>query len=99
VTHLLDVVHERADRLEEAAELGALSEAGEVSLLGISLDSNDVLGRILAAARDLVALAVLGHLKRLGRAPIGILERLCAAVVDAVLNVLNDHVSTSFLGG
>jgi hypothetical protein len=50
VAHLLDVVHERADRLEEAAELRALSEAGQVSLFGIPLDPNDMLGRILAAA-------------------------------------------------
>jgi hypothetical protein len=58
MTHLLDVVDEGADRLEEAAELGTLSKAGHVPLLGVPLDTNHVLGRIFAAARDLVVLAV-----------------------------------------
>jgi len=60
VSHLLDVVHERPDRLKEAPELGALTEAREMSLLGVPLDPNDALAGVLAAARDLVTLAVLG---------------------------------------
>jgi hypothetical protein len=38
--------------------LGALAEARQMSLLGVPLDANDVLGGVLAAPRDLIALAV-----------------------------------------
>src|SRR4029453_14092047 len=91
VTHLLDVVYERTDRLEQASELGALSETGKVSLLGIPLDPNDMLCRILAAARNFVALAVLGRFEGLGRAPVGVLECFRPCVVDVVTDVLNNH--------
>jgi hypothetical protein len=58
MAHLRDVVHEGADRLEEAAELRTLSKAGQTPLLGVPLHPNHVLSRILGAARDLVVLAV-----------------------------------------
>src|SRR5262245_58885639 len=49
VAQLLDGVHERPDRLKEAAELRALAEAVHVSLFRLPLDANDLLGRILGA--------------------------------------------------
>jgi hypothetical protein len=69
----------------------ALSETGKVSLLGIPLDPNDMLCRILAAARNFVALAVLGRFEGLGRAPVGVLECFRPCVVDVVTDVLNNH--------
>jgi hypothetical protein len=68
-----------------------------VPLFGIPLDPNNMLRRILAAARDLITLAVLGSLKCLSRAPIGVLERVCPAIVDAVADALNDHWSPPHL--
>src|SRR5262245_40447288 len=50
VTHLLDVVHERANRLEEVPELSALPKTRHVPLLGVPLDPDHVLRRIFAAA-------------------------------------------------
>ena len=76
VTHLLDVIDERPDGLEEAAELGALAEAGEMSLLGIPFDPNHVLGRVLAAWRNLVALTVFGNSKRFACTSVGLGEGL-----------------------
>jgi len=80
------------DRLEEAAELGALAETRHVSLFGIPLDANDTLRRILIAARDLIPLAVLGCLKRSPRTAIRMFEFLCLALVDRAADVLNDHL-------
>ena len=64
-------------------------------LLGVPFDPNDMLSRILAAARDLVALAVLRGLEPLGRAPIRLLELLRASLIDAIADVLDDHLSAS----
>src|SRR5262245_64804083 len=91
----MDVVDERTDRLEEAPELGAPPKARDVSLLRIPLDANDVLRRILGAAGDLVALAVLRGLERLRGVSIRLLERVGSLVVDRVADVLDDHASTS----
>jgi ribose transport system permease protein len=61
MTHLPDIVNEGADRLEEAAELGTLSKPLQVPLLGVPLDTDHILSRILAAARDLlIASSVVG---------------------------------------
>ena len=76
MTHFLDVLNERADRVEEAPKLCASSESGQVSLLGIPLDPNDTLGGILGTARDLVPLAVLRGLQCLRGVSIRLLERL-----------------------
>jgi hypothetical protein len=64
-------------------------------LLGIPLDSNDVLGGILAAARDFVALAVLGGRERAAGHSVSLLEGLRTGIVDAVADVLDNHLSTS----
>src|SRR6266516_1656034 len=93
VTHLLDVIDERPDGLEEAAELGALAEAGEMSLLGIPFDPNHVLGRVLDAVRNLVALTVFGNSKRFACTSAGLGEGLRPTLVDAVADVLDDHAS------
>ena len=95
MAHLLDVVHERADRLEEATELRALAETREMSLLRIPLDANDVLSGILGAARDLVPLAVLRGFQCLRCVSIPLFERLRALVVNGVADVLDDHASAS----
>jgi hypothetical protein len=47
-----------------------MAEAGEMPVLGLPLDPHHVLGRIRAAAGDLIALTVLGSLERPGRASI-----------------------------
>ncbi len=70
MAHLIEVVYKRADRLEEAAKLGAAAKSQQVSLFRVPLDANDVLGRVVAAARDLIALAMLRGLERRGRAAI-----------------------------
>jgi hypothetical protein len=64
-------------------------------LLGIPLDPDDVLGGILAAPRDFVALAVLGGRERAAGFSIGLLERLGTGIVDAVADVLDNHLSPS----
>src|SRR5262245_22462059 len=95
VTHLLDVVHERTNCVEKAAELGALAESAEVPLFGVPLDANDLVGRILGAARDLVALAMLRGVKGSRCTPIRLVERLRAVRADRVADVLDDHALTS----
>jgi hypothetical protein len=94
MAHLIDVVYERADRLEEAAELGAPAKPRQVSFFRVPLDANDVLGRFVAAARNLVALAMLRGVERRGRAAIRLLERLRSLRVDALADVLDDHLSS-----
>jgi hypothetical protein len=64
-------------------------------LLGIPFDPNDVLGGILAAARDFVAFAVLGGRERVAGQSISLLERLRTGIVDAVADVLDNHLSPS----
>ena len=64
-----------------------------MSLLGIPFDPNHVLGRVLAAARNLVALTVFGSSKRFACLSVGLGEGLRAPLVDAVANVLDDHAS------
>src|SRR5262245_12313827 len=91
VAHLLDVAHERADRLEEGPELRALAETREMPILRVPLDANDVLRQVLRAPRDLVPLAVLGGGEHVGRASVRLLERLRPGVIDRVANVLDDH--------
>src|SRR4029453_750779 len=95
MAHLIDVVYERADRLEEAAELGAPAKPRQVSLFRVPVDANDVLGSVGAAARDLIAHAMPRGVERPGRSPIRLLEHLRSLRVDGVADVLDDHLSAS----
>jgi hypothetical protein len=58
VGHLLDVVEERPRGFNERLEVGAMSEALQMSFGGVPLDADDLLSGLVNAAGCVPALAV-----------------------------------------
>ena len=93
MAHLLDVVEERAHRVEERPELGAGAEPVEVTLGGVPLDPQDVPRGVLRAAGELPAEAVRRRLQRRLGLGVPVLEGAPSILGDPLADVLDDHTA------